>query len=78
MDYAIPFKIAFYLHYLLVLEHDLTGLTLKHFGMEIIAKELQLDQGHPDVLRLFLAVYKSFMEVLNLAIQNALFLFTFH
>ena len=42
--------------------------------MEIIAKELQLDQGHPDVHRLFLAVYKSFMEVLSLAIQN-LFLF---
>ncbi|KAL6581503.1 hypothetical protein OROMI_007426 [Orobanche minor] len=34
----------------------------QHFGMEIIAKELQLDEGHPDVHRLFLAVYKSFME----------------
>lgn len=36
---------------------------LKHFGKEIIAKELQVDEGHPDVHRLFLAVYKSFMEV---------------
>lgn len=35
--------------------------------MEIIAKELQLDEGHPDVHRLFLAIYKSFMEVLNFA-----------
>ncbi|KAF2298049.1 hypothetical protein GH714_008006 [Hevea brasiliensis] len=38
------------------------GLVYKHFGKEIIAKELQLDEGHPDVHRLFLAVYKSFME----------------
>lgn len=36
---------------------------LQHFGKEIIAKELQVDEGHPDVQRLFLAVYKSFMEV---------------
>lgn len=36
---------------------------LQHFGKEIIAKELQVDEGHPDVHRLFLAVYKSFMEV---------------
>lgn len=35
--------------------------------MEIIAKELQLDVGHPDVHRLFLAIYKSFMEVLNIS-----------
>ena len=35
----------------------------QHFGKEIIAKELNVDQDHPDVLRLFLAVYKSFMEV---------------
>jgi len=31
--------------------------------MEIIAKELQVDEGHQDVLRLYLAVYKSFVEV---------------
>ncbi|RVW14916.1 UPF0160 protein [Vitis vinifera] len=42
-----------------------------HFGMEIIAKELQLDQGHPDVLRLFLAVYKSFMEAVD-AVDNGI------
>lgn len=38
------------------------GLVYKHFGKEIIAKELQVDENHPDVQRLFLAVYKSFME----------------
>ncbi|XP_050254137.1 uncharacterized protein LOC126700164 isoform X2 [Quercus robur] len=38
------------------------GLVYKHYGLEIIAKELQLDEGHPDVYHLYLAVYKSFME----------------
>ncbi|XP_020247637.1 UPF0160 protein MYG1, mitochondrial-like [Asparagus officinalis] len=37
--------------------------------MEIIAKELQLDEGHQDVLRLYLAVYKSFVEAID-AIDN--------
>ena len=36
--------------------------------MEIISKELNIDKGHPNVYRLFLAVYKSFMEVLYLYI----------
>lgn len=31
--------------------------------MELIAKELHLDVGHPDVYRLFLAIYKSFVQV---------------
>lgn len=31
--------------------------------MEIIAKELKLDEGHQDVFRLFIAVYRNFMEV---------------
>ncbi|KAG6384115.1 hypothetical protein SASPL_156081 [Salvia splendens] len=39
------------------------GLVYKHFGKEIIAKELQVDEDHPDVQRLFLAVYKNFMEI---------------
>lgn len=47
------------------------GLVYKHFGLEIIAKELQLDEGHPDVQRLFLAVYKSFMEAID-AIDNGI------
>ncbi|KAM7494389.1 hypothetical protein LguiB_028998 [Lonicera macranthoides] len=47
------------------------GLVYKHFGSEIIAKELQLDEGHPDVHKLFLAVYKSFMEAID-AIDNGI------
>ncbi|KAF7808679.1 UPF0160 protein [Senna tora] len=40
------------------------GLVYKHFGKEIIAKELNVNEDHPDVHRLFLAIYKSFMEIL--------------
>ncbi|KAK3228149.1 hypothetical protein Dsin_008011 [Dipteronia sinensis] len=47
------------------------GLVYKHFGKEIIAKELQVDEGHPDVLRLFVAVYKSFMEAID-AVDNGI------
>ncbi|CAN1254717.1 MYG1 protein [Linum perenne] len=47
------------------------GLVYKHFGKEIIAKELQVDEEHPDVLRLFLAVYKSFMEAID-AVDNGI------
>ncbi|KAL8150310.1 hypothetical protein V2J09_020118 [Rumex salicifolius] len=47
------------------------GLIYKHFGMEIIAKELQADEGHPDVFRLFIAIYKSFMEAID-AVDNGI------
>ncbi|XVF12892.1 hypothetical protein REPUB_Repub08aG0159000 [Reevesia pubescens] len=47
------------------------GLVYKHFGKEIIAKELQLGEDHPDVLRLFLAIYKSFMEAID-AVDNGI------
>ncbi|EEF43430.1 Protein MYG1, putative [Ricinus communis] len=47
------------------------GLVYKHFGKEIIAKELQLDEGHPNVHRLFLAIYKSFMEAID-AVDNGI------
>ncbi|CAN1177940.1 MYG1 protein [Linum perenne] len=47
------------------------GLVYKHFGKEIISKELQVDEEHPDVLRLFLAVYKSFMEAID-AVDNGI------
>ncbi|KAJ7942938.1 UPF0160 protein MYG1, mitochondrial [Quillaja saponaria] len=47
------------------------GLVYKHFGREIIAKELQVEEGHPDIHRLFLAVYKSFMEAID-AIDNGI------
>lgn len=44
----------------------------QHYGLEIIAKELQIDQTHPDVHRLFLAVYKNFIEVVLLALSRLL------
>ncbi|XP_009764346.1 uncharacterized protein [Nicotiana sylvestris] len=47
------------------------GLVYKHFGKEIIAKELQVDEEHPDVHRLFLAIYKSFMEAID-AVDNGI------
>lgn len=36
---------------------------LQHFGKEIIAKELEVSEDHEDVHRLYLAIYKSFVEV---------------
>ncbi|KAM7259657.1 hypothetical protein ACFE04_015398 [Oxalis oulophora] len=47
------------------------GLVYKHFGTEIIAKELQVDEEHPDVRRLYLAIYKSFMEAID-AVDNGI------
>ncbi|KAM7278157.1 hypothetical protein ACFE04_005291 [Oxalis oulophora] len=47
------------------------GLVYKHFGKEIIAKELNVDEDHPDVQRLYLAVYKSFMEAID-AVDNGI------
>ncbi len=41
----------------------LTQDSLQHYGQEIIAKELGLDKEHADVQQVFLAVYKSFVEV---------------
>jgi hypothetical protein len=37
---------------------------LQHYGKEIVAKELGLSEDHPNVELVFLAVYRSFMEVL--------------
>ncbi|XP_042467314.1 MYG1 protein-like [Zingiber officinale] len=47
------------------------GLVYKHYGKEIIAKELQLDEGHINVQRLYLAVYKSFIEAID-AVDNGI------
>ncbi|KAI4338009.1 hypothetical protein L6164_016365 [Bauhinia variegata] len=41
------------------------GLVYKHFGLEIIAKELQLDEGHPDAHQLYKALYKNFVEAID-------------
>jgi uncharacterized UPF0160 family protein len=40
-----------------------TAVILQHFGKEIIAKELQLNEDHEDVHRVYLAIYKNFVEV---------------
>ncbi|KAF2299367.1 hypothetical protein GH714_031735 [Hevea brasiliensis] len=47
------------------------GLVYKHYGLETVAKELQLDERHPNVHRLFLAVYKNFVEAVD-AIDNGI------
>lgn len=47
------------------------GLVYKRYGKEIISKELQLDEGHQDVQRLYLAVYRSFVEAID-AIDNGI------
>ncbi|KAF0933846.1 hypothetical protein E2562_019299 [Oryza meyeriana var. granulata] len=47
------------------------GLVYKHFGKEIIAKELEVTEDHEDVHRLYLAIYKSFVEALD-AIDNGI------
>ncbi|OEL24184.1 UPF0160 protein [Dichanthelium oligosanthes] len=43
----------------------------QHFGKEIIAKELGVNEDHEDVHRLYLAIYKSFVEALD-AIDNGI------
>lgn len=47
------------------------GLVYKYYGLEIIAKELGLDAKHPDVDRVYLALYKSFVEAID-AIDNGI------
>ncbi|XP_066319242.1 uncharacterized protein [Miscanthus floridulus] len=47
------------------------GLVYKHFGKEIIAKELGVNEDHEDVHRLYLSIYKSFVEALD-AIDNGI------
>ncbi|OIW18908.1 hypothetical protein TanjilG_25351 [Lupinus angustifolius] len=47
------------------------GLVYKHFGKEIIANELRVNEEHPDVHHIFLAVYRSFMEAID-AIDNGI------
>ncbi|XP_020084549.1 UPF0160 protein MYG1, mitochondrial-like isoform X3 [Ananas comosus] len=47
------------------------GLVYKHYGKEIIAKELERGEDHQDVQRLYIAVYKSFIEAID-AIDNGI------
>ncbi|XP_057453552.1 uncharacterized protein LOC130745361 isoform X2 [Lotus japonicus] len=45
------------------------GLVYKHFGLEIIAKVLQLDEVHPHVHQLYPAIYRNFIEAID-AVDN--------
>lgn len=45
---------------------------LQHYGKEIIAKELERGEDHQDVQRLYIAVYKSFIEVMICNVCEAL------
>ncbi|KAH7431376.1 hypothetical protein KP509_08G045400 [Ceratopteris richardii] len=47
------------------------GLIYKYYGPEIIAKELNVDIKHPDVDRVYVALYKSFVEAID-AIDNGI------
>ncbi|KAL9676546.1 hypothetical protein QQ045_004760 [Rhodiola kirilowii] len=47
------------------------GLIYKQYGLSIIAKELQLEEGHPDVQQVYHAVYKNFVEAVD-AIDNGI------
>ncbi|KAM0935128.1 putative metal-dependent protein hydrolase [Dioscorea sansibarensis] len=47
------------------------GLIYKHYGREIIAKELRLDETHEDVNHVYRAVYKNFVEAID-AIDNGI------
>ncbi|XP_058729212.1 MYG1 protein C694.04c [Vicia villosa] len=47
------------------------GLVYKHFGKEIIANELKVDEEHQDVNYIYLAVYRSFMEAID-AVDNGI------
>ncbi|KAK7282537.1 hypothetical protein RIF29_11402 [Crotalaria pallida] len=45
------------------------GLVYKHYGLEIIAKVLQLDEGHSHVRQLYRALYRNFVEAID-AVDN--------
>lgn len=45
------------------------GLVYKHFGLNIVAQELGLELTHPDVERVYKAVYKNFVEAID-AVDN--------
>ncbi|KAF5731299.1 hypothetical protein HS088_TW19G00906 [Tripterygium wilfordii] len=47
------------------------GLVYKHYGREIIGKELQLGEGDSDLHHLFIVVYKDFMEAID-AVDNGI------
>jgi len=46
-------------------------LIYKHFGLEIISKDIVRDPRHPNVECIYLVVYKSFVEAID-AINNGI------
>ncbi|KAL8538081.1 hypothetical protein ACS0TY_000144 [Phlomoides rotata] len=48
------------------------GLVYKRYGKEIISKEVKLDPDHCDVHRLFVTIYKNFIEQAVDAIDNGI------
>ncbi|XP_057812787.2 uncharacterized protein LOC131026814 isoform X5 [Cryptomeria japonica] len=47
------------------------GLVYKHYGREIVAKELGLNPDHSDVESVYIALYKGFMEEID-AVDNGI------
>lgn len=47
------------------------GLVYKHYGREIVSRYLGLDANHSDVERVYLALYKGFMEEID-AVDNGI------
>lgn len=46
---------------------------MQHFGLEIIANVLHLDEDHPHVHQLYPAIYRNFVEVINLSMSCVIF-----
>eukprot|EP01018_Ginkgo_biloba_P021153 Gb_01815 [translate_table: standard] len=47
------------------------GLVYKHYGREIVSRELGLEQDHSNVGRVYLALYKGFIEEID-AVDNGI------
>lgn len=51
---------------------------MQHFGLEIIANVLHLDEDHPHVHQLYPAIYRNFVEVTNLSMSFVIFTQVWH
>ncbi|KAI5078618.1 hypothetical protein GOP47_0006289 [Adiantum capillus-veneris] len=45
------------------------GLVYKHFGLDIVSKEMDVESNHPDVIQMYKALYKNFVEAID-AVDN--------
>jgi len=50
---------------------------MQHFGLEIIANVLRLDEDHPHVHQLYPAIYRNFVEVTNFSMSCVMLLIKF-